>query len=127
MLKGEEPFDAEALFRANVEGIESADAVVAILDGADADSGTSWECGYAFKAQRPVIGVRTDIRAGGDDPKAGTNLMLSVGCVAIVSIPPGARDDMGLAAAKIVSAVNCMFSRNDDRKSGEDAESREAG
>src|SRR5579864_2546635 len=65
MLTGRKPFDAASLFQTNVENIETADALVAVFDGADADSGTAWECGYAFKAGIPVIGVRTDIRAGG--------------------------------------------------------------
>src|SRR5689334_20493882 len=60
MLTGHESFDALILFKANVEAIDSAAAVVAVLDGADADSGTAWECGYAFKAGIPIIAVRTD-------------------------------------------------------------------
>src|SRR5207249_1191963 len=93
------------LFRANVESIEGASVVVAILDGTDADSGTCWECGYAFKAGRPVIGVRTDIRAGGDDPKTALNLMLSISCAALVSVPLGKREDVDWVAAEVASAV----------------------
>lgn len=105
MLKGAQPFDADFLFRANVESIENADIVVAIFDGVDVDSGTAWECGYAFKAHRPVIGVRTDIRAGGDDGKTSTNLMLSMSCSAIVSVPFGIRDDVTWVASEILAAV----------------------
>ena len=105
MLSGLKPFDADALFRVNVESIDRADVVVAIFDGVDVDSGTAWECGYAFKARRPVIGVRTDIRAGGDDPKATVNLMLSISCATIVSVPYGIRDDLDWVAAEILSAV----------------------
>lgn len=39
--------DFAAIFKRNVESIESSDAIVAILDRSDSDSGTSWECGYA--------------------------------------------------------------------------------
>jgi nucleoside 2-deoxyribosyltransferase len=53
--------------------IDKADAVVAILDGPDADSGTAWEVGYAFGKGRPVIGVRTDFRKNDD---GGLNVML---------------------------------------------------
>jgi nucleoside 2-deoxyribosyltransferase len=111
MLKGTRPFDPQLLFSANIESIESADVIVAILDGADVDSGTSWECGYAFKAQRPVIGVRTDIRAGGDDPKAATNLMLSMCCAAIVSVPLAERCNVAWAASEIICAVHRVLKR----------------
>lgn len=112
MLKGKQPFDPELLFRVNVESIESADVIVAIFDGADVDSGTSWECGYAFKANRPVIGLRTDIRAGGDDAKSATNLMLSIGCAAFVAVPPGERDDVSVVAAQVISAVHRVLGKN---------------
>ena len=78
MLSGVKPFDAGAIFGANVASIERADVVVAIFDGVEVDSGTSWECGYAFKSTSSVIGIRSDIRVGGDDPKVAVNLMLSM-------------------------------------------------
>jgi nucleoside 2-deoxyribosyltransferase len=34
---------------------------LAIMDGADPDSGTAWEVGYAY-GKKPVILVRTDFR-----------------------------------------------------------------
>ncbi|WP_169974663.1 nucleoside 2-deoxyribosyltransferase [Tautonia rosea] len=61
-----ETLEAEAIFRLDVEGVRSADAVVAVLDGADPDSGTSFECGLAFALGIPIVAVRTDFRAGGD-------------------------------------------------------------
>ena len=33
------------------------------MDGPDPDSGTCWECGYAYR-KKPVILFRTDFRAG---------------------------------------------------------------
>ncbi len=105
MLSGEKAFNAEALFTANIESIENADAVVAIFDGPDVDSGTAWECGYAFKAMKPVVGVRTDIRAGGDDPKAGTNLMVSRSCGATVAVPLANRTDLSSVARAIAEAI----------------------
>jgi nucleoside 2-deoxyribosyltransferase len=62
------------LFGECLRAIESADAVVAVLDGADADSGVGFEVGYAYARRVPVVGVRTDYRAGQD---RGTNVMLS--------------------------------------------------
>ncbi|HEY2414759.1 MAG TPA: nucleoside 2-deoxyribosyltransferase [Pirellulaceae bacterium] len=105
MLKGEKPFDPGLLFRENIDGIERADAVVAIFDGADADSGTSWECGYAFKARKPVIGVRTDIRAGGDDPAMSINLMLSAACADFVHVPLAERGKVARVAIDVIAAV----------------------
>ena len=64
MLQGFEKFSASTLFTANVRSLEEADVILANLDGADADSGTCWECGYAFKAGVPILGIRTDIRQG---------------------------------------------------------------
>ncbi len=81
--------DAESVFRLDVDGVRSADAVVAILDGADPDSGTSFECGLAFAIGTPILLVRTDFRAGGDGlpgQKLGTvNLMLAQAASAVVS------------------------------------------
>ena len=51
------------IFAKDVEGIDWADVVVANMDGPDPDSGTSWECGYAYR-QKPVILFRTDFRTG---------------------------------------------------------------
>ncbi len=62
------------LFGKCLEAIDTADALVAILDGADADSGVGFEVGYAYARRVPVIGVRTDYRAGQD---RGVNVMLS--------------------------------------------------
>ena len=53
------------VFRRNVERLRWADAVVAVLDGADVDSGTAWECGFAYASSKPVFGFRTDSRIFG--------------------------------------------------------------
>jgi nucleoside 2-deoxyribosyltransferase len=54
--------DAARIFSTDVGGIDGADALVAIMDGPDPDSGTSWEVGYAF-GKKPIVLVRTDFRA----------------------------------------------------------------
>lgn len=66
-----------ALFRMCVNGVETSDAVLAILDGAEVDSGVAWEMGYAYAKGKPVIGVRTDFRPGAEH---GVNIMLSRSC-----------------------------------------------
>src|SRR5207245_427451 len=101
MLKGTQPFDAHALFATNIRGIEQSDVVLAVLDEADPDSGTCWECGYAYKLGRPIVGVRTDIRRAGDDQSASINLMLSQSCKKYVLIPFNKLDDESWVAEKI--------------------------
>ena len=57
-----------------MRGVDWADIVVANIDGADPDSGTCWEAGYAYN-KKPVILYRTDIRE--ERPPFGPyNLML---------------------------------------------------
>jgi nucleoside 2-deoxyribosyltransferase/predicted secreted protein len=62
------------LFAINKEALSQSDIVVAIIDGADADSGTSWEMGYAYAQGIPVIALRTDFRHVGAGEHV--NLML---------------------------------------------------
>lgn len=105
MLTGEEPFDARALFMANILGIEQADILVAVFDGADPDSGACWECGYAYKLGRPVMGIRTDLRGGGEDPEAHVNLMLSQSCEKILVVPQGKRDDIPWLTNEVAQTI----------------------
>lgn len=74
---------ARETFLLNLAYLRECEAVVAILDGADADSGTCWECGYAFARGKPVVAVRSDLRCSGDDE--GFNLMLSQSAHPLVS------------------------------------------
>ena len=66
--------EQERLFLSNKTALENSDLVVAIIDGADADSGTAWEMGYAFARAKPVIALRTDFRKVGHHEMV--NLML---------------------------------------------------
>jgi nucleoside 2-deoxyribosyltransferase len=67
---------AKEIFAKDVEGVDWAEAVVANMDGADPDSGTCWECGYAYK-KKPVIVFRTDFRVSEEAGKGPYNLMLT--------------------------------------------------
>jgi nucleoside 2-deoxyribosyltransferase len=62
--------DAAGIFAADVDAIDWADGLVAIMDGADPDSGTCWEVGYAYR-KKPIVLVCTDVRrdvgSGGSD------------------------------------------------------------
>ena len=53
--------DAPGIFANDVGGIDAADALEAIVDGEDPDSGTAWEVGYAY-GKKPIVLVRTDFR-----------------------------------------------------------------
>jgi nucleoside 2-deoxyribosyltransferase len=72
-----EPGKSDAgIFAADVQGIDWAEALLAIVDGADADSGTSWEVGYAYR-KKPIVLVRTDIRSNAASGGPGYNAMLA--------------------------------------------------
>ena len=67
---------ARAILLKNLEGLDWAEGVVAIMDGPDPDSGTAWECGYAHAKGKPVLSVRTDLRSSGDERDMPYNAML---------------------------------------------------
>ena len=73
------------------------------MDGPDPDSGTCWECGYAYR-KKPVILFRTDFRAGyklrGHLPQreeqsdAHYNLMLTEAATKRLDLPFAALDSI---------------------------------
>jgi nucleoside 2-deoxyribosyltransferase/predicted secreted protein len=71
------------IFSQNLDALRWADMVVAVVDGADADSGTSWEMGYAFGLGKPVFALRTDFRIAG--PRERVNLMLELSSTVVRS------------------------------------------
>jgi nucleoside 2-deoxyribosyltransferase len=111
MLNGEELFNSRILFEANTSGIDEADIVLAVLDQADPDSGTCWECGYAYKAGRRIVGVRTDIRRAGDDPNASVNLMLSQCCDEMLEIPLNKRNDLLWVAHQLANLIHGVMDK----------------
>lgn len=62
------------IFERHLRALCDADTVVAVIDGSDADSGTSWEMGYASARGIRVIALRTDFRTVGLHERV--NLML---------------------------------------------------
>ena len=62
--------------RRNAELIDESDALLAILDGPDVDSGTAAEVGYAAARGKPIVGVRDDLRQTGDNPGVTVNLQV---------------------------------------------------
>ncbi len=60
----------------NIRDIDRADVVVANLDGADPDSGTAAEIGYAHGTGTPIVGYRTDRRSTGENEGLVVNLQV---------------------------------------------------
>lgn len=56
--------------------IDACELVFAILDGADVDSGTAAEIGYAFAKGKPILGYRGDFRLSADNEGATVNLQV---------------------------------------------------
>ncbi len=96
--------DFEGIVAKCLAGVRACDVVVALLDGADADSGTCFECGFAHALGTPVVGVRTDLRAGED---AGVNAMLARTCAEMVRVPVegGTPEELAALAGAVADAV----------------------
>jgi nucleoside 2-deoxyribosyltransferase len=95
--------DAAGIFASDVGGIDWAAALVAIMDGPDPDSGTAWECGYAY-GEKPVILVRTDIRAQAS--RSGPyNSMLTESATARLDLPGAAKPDLIRAVLQALADV----------------------
>jgi nucleoside 2-deoxyribosyltransferase len=62
------------IFESHRHALDGASCVVAVCDGADTDSGTAWEIGYAIAKGIPVIALATDRRRPGDGRRV--NLMI---------------------------------------------------
>ena len=88
--------DGPGIFAADVGGIDWADALVAIMDGMDADSGTAWEVGYSFR-KKPIVLVRTDFRAMAGDAGA-YNPMLAEAATIRLDLPAA-------STAEVVTAL----------------------
>ncbi|MGA2259149.1 MAG: nucleoside 2-deoxyribosyltransferase [Thermoguttaceae bacterium] len=78
------PDFAQRVYHCLLEALDRCDAVVAILDGPDTDSGTCIEIGYARAKNKPVIGVRTDFR---DGEVHGLNIMTAGICSSLIKLP----------------------------------------
>jgi len=85
-----ESMGAEAIheiFSRNKLKLDTANILIAVLDGTQVDDGTAWEIRY-FYARRSVeskiIGIRTDLRNAGDLKHSTINLMIEASCNKIV-------------------------------------------
>ena len=95
---------AQAIFETDLAGLEGAEVVVANMDGSDPDSGTCWECGYAYK-KKPVILVRTDFREAGDVPGSPFNLMLSASAAKLILAPLASVEDLARCIASTLAEL----------------------
>jgi len=78
---------AKAIFQMDLAALDWADMIVACMDGPDPDSGTAWECGYAYARGKPIVCYRTDFRISGDTKGAPYNLMLSASATSRFELP----------------------------------------
>lgn len=60
----------------NRSAIDACDLVLAVLDGADVDSGTAAEIGYAFAIGKRILGYRGDFRLSADNSGGIVNLQV---------------------------------------------------
>lgn len=95
--------DAAGIFATDVGGLDWADGVVAIMDGPDPDSGTSWEVGYAY-GKMPILLVRTDLRAeaGSSGPY---NPMLTQAATVRLDLPFAAMEEVTAAVLTALEQV----------------------
>ncbi|MBI2678262.1 MAG: nucleoside 2-deoxyribosyltransferase [Candidatus Koribacter versatilis] len=92
-----------AIFKKDVEGIEWAAVVVANMDGPDPDSGTCWECGYAYAKKKPVLAYRTDLRHAEDAALGRFNLMIEKSATKVLLLPGAGVEQV---ARKLLAALD---------------------
>ncbi len=68
---------ALALGALNFDAIRRCDRVLAIVDGADVDSGVACELGFGRALGKRCDGLRTDLRLSGECPTLGLNLQVA--------------------------------------------------
>lgn len=56
------PGERERIFQTDLDALNACDGCVALLTGADHDSGTSLEIGYLFAQGKPCFGISDDVR-----------------------------------------------------------------
>jgi len=95
------PPDYHGAFEVCRDAIDRCDLLIAVLDGADADSGTAWECGYAYARGKPIVALRTDFRGGEDQ---GLNLMLRRSAAVVVE-HAGTNEDLESLLKVLESAL----------------------
>ena len=60
--------------------LDTADLMIAVLDGSQVDDGTAWGIGYFYAGKSPkqkIIGIRTDFSRAGESEDAVVNALIS--------------------------------------------------
>jgi nucleoside 2-deoxyribosyltransferase len=76
------------IFSRNKSKLDTANILIAVLDGTQVDDGTAWEIGYFYarkSVDSKIIGIRTDFRNAGDLKHSTINLMIEASCNKIVT------------------------------------------
>lgn len=94
-------YTPDVIFALDVAGINTSEAIVANMDGADPDSGTCWECGYGYAKGMPIILYRTDVREE-KAPLGPYNLMMHQASDAVL-------DCQGLSVATIAGRIHAAL------------------
>jgi nucleoside 2-deoxyribosyltransferase len=101
-----QPEFLDLVFEHSLKSIRESDAVVAVLDGSDVDSGTSVEIGYAYANRKPILGIRTDFRSSEDK---GVNLMVSKSCNDLIWLQ-SSTTELSEVLDQVVRAVKSLLS-----------------
>jgi nucleoside 2-deoxyribosyltransferase len=92
------------LGRGNEERIRASDALIAVLDGVDVDSGTASEIGFAYALGMRVYGIRTDFRLAGDNLGSVVNLQVQYFIEQSGGRIVGSIDEISNCASELASA-----------------------
>jgi nucleoside 2-deoxyribosyltransferase len=95
----------DQIFRKDLEGLDWCDGVVAIMDGPDPDSGTAWECGYAYGVGKPIVLLRTDFRRPGDVRETPYNPMLVFSAAVHLELPLASLDTSAAAVLEALAGL----------------------
>lgn len=67
----------QEIFMADIQAMNAADIIVAVLDGRSIDEGVAFELGYMFEKKKECYGLQTDIRR---PYLTGNNPMIQYSC-----------------------------------------------
>jgi nucleoside 2-deoxyribosyltransferase len=101
--RGQRP-DAASIFAECVRGVDEADVVVALADGADVDSGVAWELGYAYARDAPIVVVRSDYRAA----EAGVVNIMIERCAARLVVERTPSTEVGTVVRALRAAIEAL-------------------
>jgi len=72
---------SSVFFRKDAEQLEKCSIIIAVLNGTDVDSGTSWEIGYGFAKGKTIIGYLDDTRVYDAEKQVNPMIFNSAGVI----------------------------------------------